>query len=174
LIGHFDPRIVEVPDYLISKKFPKFVEARSEAQQSYHNYTSRIRQRSFNSIQSISDIKEYLQRGIPVVVDLDLFYGAWNLPQSAGWGGRVDYLQLMKGVVSYPEKGSLDLKNSKLEEHRAGHSVLVVGYDDEVEVRSIMTMEDGIEKEFVYKGVYYFKNSWGTYYLGNEFSLNGK
>jgi hypothetical protein len=35
-------------------------------------------------------------------------------------------------------------------------------------------MDDGTTKSFTYRGVYYFKNSWGTDKFGVQFSLNGK
>ena len=35
-------------------------------------------------------------------------------------------------------------------------------------------MEDGTWKEFSYRGVYYFKNSWGLRVSGRDFKLQGK
>jgi hypothetical protein len=48
-----------------------------------------------------------------------------------------------------------------------------VGYDDEKVTKTKMLMDDGSTKEFSYKGVYYFKNSWGIKGSGRDFTLNG-
>ncbi|MBK7961490.1 MAG: hypothetical protein IPK04_10000 [Bdellovibrionales bacterium] len=53
-------------------------------------------------------------------------------------------------------------------------SIVLVGYDDNVEVTVDSLMDDGTTKSFTYRGVYYFKNSWGTDKFGVQFSLNGK
>ena len=34
-------------------------------------------------------------------------------------------------------------------------------------------MADGTTKKFTYKGVYYFKNSWGTSSFGRDFDIDG-
>jgi hypothetical protein len=34
-------------------------------------------------------------------------------------------------------------------------------------------MKDGSEKTFTYRGVYYFKNSWGATNFGVDFEING-
>jgi hypothetical protein len=35
-------------------------------------------------------------------------------------------------------------------------------------------MKDGTTKKFTYKGVYYFKNSWGTSSFGRDFTIDGE
>ena len=76
-----------------------------------------------------------------------------------------------KGIIANPEEGSLDLEKSPTK--RAGHSVLVVGYDDNRIVTKEIQMADGTRKTFTYKGVYYFKNSWGTSSFGKDFEVDG-
>lgn len=62
------------------------------------------------------------------------------------------------------------LESSK---HPAGHSVLVVGYDDNVIVEKLVRLTNGTTKKVTYKGVYYFKNSWGTSSFGKDFQIDG-
>ena len=56
----------------------------------------------------------------------------------------------------------------------SGHSILVVGYDDNKIVEKTIKMADGKMKKFTYKGVYYFKNSWGTSSFGRDFEIASK
>ena len=66
----------------------------------------------------------------------------------------------------------MDLAHSN--EHSAGHSVVVVGYDDEREIEYQVKMKNGRTKKFKRKGVYYFKNSWGTTNFGTTTEIEGK
>jgi C1A family cysteine protease len=76
-----------------------------------------------------------------------------------------------QGIIGHPEPGSLDREKSS--EKPAGHSVLVVGFDDNKIVKKKIQMADGTSKMFTYKGVYYIKNSWGTESFGSEFEVDG-
>ena len=60
------------------------------------------------------------------------------------------------------------------DERGGGHSIVLVGYDDTVEVKGRLLMDDGTWKASTYKGVYYFKNSWGVRGFGRDFELNGR
>ena len=99
------------------------------------------------------------------IVGLTFFYQSWNhrgskLPTSnALW---------RKGVVTYPN----DEDKTKSLEKRAGHSILLVGWDDELEAESrdgegkpVLDAEGNPVKE---KGFFIFKNSWGTGSFGVE------
>jgi C1A family cysteine protease len=55
-----------------------------------------------------------------------------------------------------------------------GHSVLLVGYDDNATITTVQKMTDGSERSFTYRGVFYFKNSWGTDSLGAGFTIDGQ
>lgn len=97
-----------------------------------------------------------------VVVGGTFFYQAWNhggspLPVSA------DYMR--NGYILYPN--ATDRMRSL--EHRAGHSFLLVGWDDNLEVarhdaEGNVVMENG--RPSMEKGFFLFKNSWGTTRFG--------
>ena len=94
-----------------------------------------------------------------VTAGMTFFYQAWNhrgspLPVNS------DYWS--EGYVVYPN----DTDKEKSLEKRAGHSILLVGWDDDLEVErrdengDVMKDEDG--NPITDKGFWVFKNSWGT------------
>ncbi|HEY3356666.1 MAG TPA: proprotein convertase P-domain-containing protein, partial [Polyangia bacterium] len=94
-----------------------------------------------------------------VVVGVDFFYQAWShghskIPVYSAYMG--------KGYVMYPN--AKDVEESHKE--RAGHGILLVGWDDDVEIQKIAAdgtlMVDAQGQPVVEKGFYIFKNSWGT------------
>ena len=98
-----------------------------------------------------------------VVVGLDFFYQSWNhrrstLPTNQGNWSR--------GIVLYPNSDDVTESHT----HRAGHSILLVGWDDTLEVP--MRDKDGNDlldadgNPKMEKGFYIFKNSWGTSSFG--------
>jgi len=123
------------------------------------------------SLQSVSQIKSLLAQGVPVILGLDFYYGAWNHRKSTEYGISRNTDHWAQGIIGYPEPGSVDRQISP--KHQAGHSIVVVGYDDDRIVETPVLMEDGTTQMFRYKGVYYIKNSWGTAGFGAKFELNG-
>lgn len=96
-----------------------------------------------------SEIFQALDRGFPVVVEVEFFYAAWNHRLMTEYGlGERDMEKWERGIVGTPT--AEDVRISR--EHPAGHSVIVVGYDAR-------------------ERVYYFKNSWGTGGFGAESDL---
>ena len=104
-----------------------------------------------------------------VVVGMTFFYQSWNhrkspLPVSSEYKRQ--------GYVMYPN--AKDREHG--EEKGAGHSILIVGWDDELEVPVLdhegkqVLDEDG--EPVVERGFFLFKNSWGTSAFGtaNPFS----
>lgn len=97
--------------------------------------------------------------GTGVVVGLDFFYQSWNhrkstLPRNLdNWD---------EGIVLYPNDEDVEASH----EQRAGHAVLIVGWDLDKEFPrrdadgDIMRDADG--NPVMEKGFYIFKNSWGT------------
>jgi hypothetical protein len=109
---------------------------------------------------SRSDIKGHMfTRRTAVVVGFDFFYQSWNhrrstLPINPGYWDQ--------GYVLYPNARDRQVSL----EARAGHAILLVGWDDTLEVPIVD--ENGAEvldasgQPVVERGFYVFKNSWGT------------
>lgn len=106
------------------------------------------------------DIKAHMfNRGTAVVVGFDFFFQAWNhgrskLPTNAAYW--------REGVVLYPNAKDKEVSL----EHRAGHAILLVGWDDNLE-RQIVDAEGNLVVDengdpVTERGFYIFKNSWGT------------
>jgi len=174
LISHRDPNLMRMTDLELLNPIshlydPEFVTARAEA-----GYNRGLFFDASNEgegiVRSASEIHEILAQGIPLALDLNFFNGAWNYPGSARFGVYRSEKLWRQGTVTHPEQGSVDLEYSK--RHPEGHSVVVVGYDDEREVEYWMSMTDGTRKKFKRKGVYYFKNSWGERW-GRDFAIDG-
>jgi hypothetical protein len=117
------------------------------------------------------DIKGHIaSTNTGVVVGLTFFYQAWNhrkspLPTNAGnWDA---------GFVLYPN--SEDKTESRAEGMSAGHSILIVGWDESLEVPvrdaegNVVTDANG--EPVVEKGFYLFKNSWGTVGFGIDHEM---
>ncbi len=100
-----------------------------------------------------------------VVVGLTFFYQAWNHRRSELPTNR-EYWR--KGYVLHPND---DDERISLEK-RAGHSILLLGWDDTLEVPmvdetgEVITDENG--EPVVERGFFLFKNSWGTGSFGSE------
>ena len=94
-----------------------------------------------------------------VSVGLTFFYQSWNHRKSE-LPTNPEYWRM--GFVTYPNEKDQEISLEK----RAGHAILLVGWDDELEVpmrdaegKPILD-ENGVPMRE--KGFYIFKNSWGT------------
>ncbi|MBT3980314.1 MAG: C1 family peptidase [Bacteriovoracaceae bacterium] len=175
LLGHRDEKLIQTSDQELSNPESKFYDlqflnARTEAAQLRDQEF--IMTGGYYSVYSTYQVKGLLRQGIPLTLGITFYYGAWNHRYSDKYLIGRDYNNWIKGIVGYPEAGSKDAVESP--KHPAGHSILIVGYDDNKVVTTKVKMENGEEKEFTYKGVYYFKNSWGTAEFGREFSLENE
>lgn len=113
-----------------------------------------------------NDIKAYMtEHEAAVIVGLTFFYQAWNHGGSSLPISR-DYSH--EGYVLYPNDAD---KEASLE-HRAGHSILLVGWDDNLEVQRLdkdgEPMVDDNGDPVMEKGFFIFKNSWGTGSFGRD------
>ncbi len=109
---------------------------------------------------SRSDIKAHMfNRRTAVVVGFDFFYQSWNhrrseLPINTGYWNQ--------GYVLYPNDRDKQISR----QNRAGHAIVLVGWDDTLEVPIVD--ENGAQvigadgEPVVEKGFYIMKNSWGT------------
>lgn len=100
-----------------------------------------------------------------VVIGGAFYYQSWNHRSSEL---PVDTDLFRKGIVTYPN----DEDKEQAERKPAGHSFVLVGWDDEMEVQ----VRDGEGKKVVdadgnplmEKGFFLFRNSWGTTSFGVE------
>ncbi len=175
LLGHRNPDLYDMDDSELSSPTslfydPEFLSAREWAKEFKKEHVKLSRQ-SF-SVGYVDEIKDLLRKGIPLQIGLRFYYGAWNHRGAEKLGMNRNMEAWQNGVVGYPERGSVDRKMSPTDP--AGHAVVIVGYDDDVEVTTEVLMEDGTMKRFTHTGVYYFKNSWGTSSFGIDFTLEGQ
>jgi len=117
------------------------------------------------------DIKTHMfNQRLGVVVGLTFFYQSWNHRKSA-LPTNDDYWD--DGIVLFPNDA--DEEASLEEDMRAGHSILLIGWDDDKEVQTVdkdgnvVVDEDG--NPVMEKGFYLFKNSWGTAGFGIDHDL---
>jgi len=173
LIVHHDPdNRYRTDEQLLDETKPWFdpdlVAARVEGREFKAMH---LTQSNYGYMYSTSEVKALLAKGIPVILEQDFYYGAWNhrTADSLNIGRNLDHWS--KGIVGYPFPGSMDAKQSPTK--RAGHSFLIVGYDDDVVIDFPVKMADGTTKTFKLKGVYYFKNSWGTDSFARDAVIDG-
>lgn len=181
LTGHRDPALLNQTDetlLLAGGPYydPQFQTARASARQFVTGYGSRIGRARYMFDETA--IKTLLSQGIPVFLDIDVYYGAWNhrkadtlrtAPEAGGHTIGRSLQAWSAGEVGYPEVDSLDYVLTQQEP--AGHSVLIVGYDDQRVITTNYKLADGTYKTETYTGVYYFKNSWGTFSFGSQFKI---
>jgi subtilisin-like proprotein convertase family protein/C1A family cysteine protease len=100
-----------------------------------------------------------------VVAGMTFFYQSWNhrggpLPVNG------DYSR--KGYILFPNKKDIEVSKEK----PAGHSILIVGWDDDLEVPTVdetgAVVKDANGKVVTEKGFFLIKNSWGTGNFGVE------
>lgn len=115
------------------------------------------------------NVKSFMfQNKTAVIAGMTFFYQSWNHRKSKLPTNR-DYWS--EGYVLSPN--AEDRKVSL--EKRAGHSILLVGWDDELEVPKVdeegKVIEDADGNPVMEKGFFVFKNSWGTSGFGirNQF-----
>jgi hypothetical protein len=111
-------------------------------------------------------IKAYMiNKGLGVQCGLTFFYQAWNHRRSPLPTNR-DYWN--KGYVLSPNQKDEEASLEK----RVGHSILLVGWDDDLEAQKVdeegNPMEDARGDPIMEKGFFLFKNSWGTGSFGQD------
>jgi C1A family cysteine protease len=173
LLGHRDPSLLRLKEKFLAQRDAEFLSIRNEARSFRDTILVKLfpYQKTYK-LKSLSTVKEMLSEGKPLIMGLKLFYGAWNSKKTETFEiQKRNKDKWYQGIVTYPEIGTRDRRISGVE--GGGHSLIIIGYDDEKIIKSKMLMEDGTWKEFSYKGVYYFKNSWGVKGSGKKFKYNG-
>ncbi|MEM7647060.1 MAG: hypothetical protein AAF203_09135, partial [Pseudomonadota bacterium] len=117
------------------------------------------------------EIQRSLDRGEVMALDVTFFYEAWNHRKAVDLGLNRDTNLWAQGVVSFPHPQSMDYQKSREDDVRAGHSVVIIGYDKDVEITREVKDQNGDLMTVTTKGVYYFKNSWGVDSFGVDFVL---
>lgn len=163
--------LLELSDSELASRDPEMYKAYKSASMMQSKYLGSMS--GSPSLGSESQVKKLLAAGIPVIAEMDFYYGAWNHREALDLGIQRQEELFAQGVVGYPAPGSVDRAKSTVGKAAAGHSILLIGYDDEREVTTTQKMVGGGMKTFTYKGVYYFKNSWGTDSFGVDSNLNG-
>lgn len=107
-----------------------------------------------------NDIKSHMdQNETGVIVGLTFFYQSWNHRSS---GLPTNGQSWNQGFVTYPSAKDKELSLEK----RAGHSIVLVGWDDEQEMPTLdeagNPVVDSGGNVVMEQGCYIFKNSWGT------------
>jgi subtilisin-like proprotein convertase family protein len=95
----------------------------------------------------------------------DFFYQAW------GHGGsRIPAYRGYRELGYVVAPNAEDIASSG--EHRAGHSIVLVGWDDDLEVQAIAAdgtlAVDAAGNPVLQRGFFLFKNSWGTGWAGRN------
>lgn len=170
LTGHRDPRLLLLTDDQIGDS--QLVAARKEALANKQAFFTADGEQKSGIVGTTSDIKKLLSQGIPLTLDIDFYFGAWNHRLGPNHGINRDLNNWQHGLVGYPEEGSMDRAHSR--EEPDGHSIVIVGYDDDREVSYTSKMTDGSMKTFTRKGVYYFKNSWDVNNFGPLTEIDGQ
>ena len=180
LLGHRNPDLFEASDELLNNPNnpiydPEFIEIRNESFYNRDNLNDKIfgyRKKKLR-VKSISEVRKLLNNNITLTLAIQLFYGAWNMKKAELLGiGKREKALYKSGQIGNPEPGSKDFNISQ-EKGRKGHSVQIIGYDDDVTIKRKVLMDNNEYKEFEYKGVYYFKNSWGSKFFGKNFEIDG-
>jgi hypothetical protein len=174
LLGHRDPRIFTAQDAVLRSRNsglydPQFADARIQAISNRNRLLSSLSGNAYG-VRMIREIKTLLAAGIPLTLDVDFYYGAWNHRKAEEKGIPRDMNAWADGVVGYPAQDTVDRDVSLADP--AGHSVLIVGYDDTASITTRQLMKDGSTQTLVYQGVYYFKNSWGSDSFGKNFKID--
>ncbi len=179
LISHRDPGLMGMSDADLLNPLnflydPEFVVARASAFFYRGQWFDPNKEFDGGLVTSVVEIHRTLAQGIPLTMEFDFYYGSWHHPEATKLGINRSPRLWRQGAVTYPEVGSADLAFSK--KSPTGHSVLVVGFDDEREITYWVRMKDGRKKKVTRRGVYYFKNSWGISTeggWGSEFEIDG-
>ncbi len=170
LFAHENPILIHLSEEELGDNHPSFSDLISYSQKNLKGNI--IDNGEEIRLKSVSQIRSLLSNGIPVILGLDFFYGAWNHSKAKEYGIGRNMELWDRGIVTYPEKNSVDYRESR--KHEAGHAVLIIGYDDNIIVTNTYKTITGETVTKKYRGVYFLKNSWGTKGFGSNFVYDGK
>jgi len=169
LIGQRDPQLLYMGESQLENVDPEFLSIRTSAAEKLENVEIRSRW-----IDTTADAQALLDKGEAITLDITFFYEAWSHGKAPGFGLIRDMNLWDQGIVSYPDRESMDYEVSRQSENQAGHSVVVVGYDMNMVIEREVMKSDGTPMTVKTKGVYFFKNSWGNDSFGAGFRMKGQ
>ena len=174
LWGHQNPELLRADDNYVLEVDEEFYHIREDAKSFMNDLKLRSRITKAKTYEiNMQKAKELLLKGTPVIAGMKLYYGSWNHSKTEKFEiQKRDKALWYEGVVGFPEMGSRDRRIC--DERGGGHSIIIVGFDDKKTITSKLLMDDGTWKTTTYKGVYYFKNSWGVKGFGRDFKFNGE
>jgi hypothetical protein len=174
LWGHQNPELLRASDSYVQSIDEEFFHIREDARSFMNDLDLRSRiTKAKTYLIDMTKAKELLSKGTPVIAGMKLYYGSWNHSKTTKFEiQKRDKKLWYNGVVGFPEAGSRDRRIC--DERGGGHSIIIVGHDDKKIITSKILMDDGTWVTKTYKGVYYFKNSWGVRGFGRDFKFNGR
>lgn len=170
LIGQLNPLLLTMDEQTLVERDMRFYNWRTTAESALQDLNIDIHSQW---VGSNTKIQQALDKGEVVALDVSFFYEAWNHRKATSLGLKRDVEMWSEGVVSFPHPNSLDYVKSQESDVRAGHSVVLVGYDKEIEITREVLDKESNPMTVTSKGVYYFKNSWGQESFGKDFVLKG-
>lgn len=174
LVGQRDPRLLEATDGQLTDSSSGLFDPTFKEFRDYAIYASNEFRITSSRVRSKNAMMRHLRNGEPLIVDLKNFYQAWNRSRASKAGLRRDMDMFYKGIVSYPHKASKDYAFKQSIEYKTGHSFVLLGYDENVRIERVVEAANGGWMDSSSTGVFYFKNSWGTWGFGKDFTLNGE
>ena len=172
LIGQMNPGFLNLDDQTLLERNAQFLEWKNKAKTLLETLKLTI---TSDFVYSNADVQADLDRGEVLALDVTFFYEAWNHGRGRSMEGlTIDSNLWAQGIVSYPDSRSMDYLKSQESDVRAGHSIVVVGYDPEIVISRQVQDQQGNMITVESKGVYYFKNSWGPDSFGVDFTLKGE
>jgi hypothetical protein len=114
-----------------------------------------------------ASIKQHMAtKQTAVAIGVEFFYQAWNHRNSRL---TISNDRLLQGIVLNPNR---DDETDSSGDRRAGHAVLLVGWDDTLEIQRVDRDGNPLRNDRgelqIDKGFFIFKNSWGTSRFGVE------
>lgn len=167
LLAHRDTALLMLPNDELKTKDPAFFRARAAAQSLKER--ADLGAARGHWARSTSEVKQAIAAGLAVLAEVDFYYEAWNHGGGDGLGLHLDHEAWKNGRVGNVWADGRDFRVSK--RRPTGHSILLVGYDDEVRFQQNVTLQDGSRVQREVKGIYYFKNSWGIRDFGSRARL---
>ncbi|MBK7961489.1 MAG: hypothetical protein IPK04_09995 [Bdellovibrionales bacterium] len=108
LVGHRNPLLIDLGENILQSMDPEFAKARQNAYSLRDTYLTSMKNGSTKNIYQVAEVKALLSRNIPITLDVDFYYGAWNHREAANYGLTRNMDHWALGIVGYPAEDSKD------------------------------------------------------------------